>query len=183
MGAFPSEARHVMVLPHVTFIKLCRARDLIRDCVGEPIVLADAAAEADLSAWHFLRLFRRAFGETPHEFLTRLRIERAKDLLTTSGRSVTDICFDVGFSSLGSFSTLFARHVGASPAAFRRRMRTLVTTPGFYPWGVVPCCFAYMFGGPAPPDRNIREALDRAARIDWAAGDGSLISLSREADT
>src|SRR5262249_25110142 len=90
-----------MLLPHATFIKLCRARDLLRDCFGEPIVLADAAAEAEMSAWHFLRLFRRAFGETPHQFLTRLRIDRAKDLLTVSGRSVTDICFDVGFSSLG----------------------------------------------------------------------------------
>jgi AraC-like DNA-binding protein len=171
-----------MLLPQATFIKLCRARDLLRDCLGEPVALADAAAEADLSAWHFLRLFRRAFGETPHEFLTRLRIERAKDLLTVSGRSVTDICFDVGFSSLGSFSTLFARHVGASPAAFRRRMRTLVTTPGFYPWGVVPCCFAYMFGGPPPPDRKIREALDLAARVDWAPIDESFLSLPREAD-
>jgi transcriptional regulator GlxA family with amidase domain len=153
------------MIPHTTFVKLCRARDLLRDCLGEPIALADAAAEADLSAWHFLRLFRHTFGETPHQFLTRLRIERAKDLLTVSGRSVTDICFDVGFSSLGSFSTLFARHVGASPIIFRRRMRTLVVTPGVHPWGVVPCCFAFMLGGQIPPGRNIREALTAAIRV------------------
>jgi AraC-like DNA-binding protein len=153
------------MMPHDTFVKLCRARDLLRDCLGEPVVLADAAAEAGLSPWHFLRLFRQAFRETPHQFLTRLRIERARDLLAVSGRSVTDICFDVGFSSLGSFSTLFGRHVGASPVAFRRRMRTLVVTPGFHPWGVVPCCFAFMVGGQISPDRNIREALTAAVRV------------------
>ena len=137
-----------MLLPHATFIKLCRARDLLRDCFGEPIALADAAAEADLSAWHFLRLFRHTFGETPHQFLTRLRIERAKDLLTVSGRSVTEICFDVGFSSLGSFSTLFARHVGESPHAFRRRVRAWVRVPGRHPWALVPYCYALAFGEP-----------------------------------
>jgi AraC-like DNA-binding protein len=151
MVAPPGEEGKAMLLPHATFIKLCRARDLLRDCVGEPIALADAAAEAEMSAWHFLRLFRRTFGETPHQFLTRLRIDRAKHLLTVSGRSVTDICLDVGFSSLGSFSTLFARRVGASPVAFRRRVRTLVVAPGFHPWVAIPCCFARMFGGITPP--------------------------------
>jgi AraC-like DNA-binding protein len=154
------------MLPHDSFIRLCRARDLLRDCLAEPVALADAAAEAELSAWHFLRLFRHAFGETPHQFLTRLRIERAKDLLTVSGRSVTDICFDVGFSSLGSFSTLFARHVGASPIAYRRLMRTMVVAPGFHPWGVVPCCFAFMLGGQIPAGRNFREALHEALGVD-----------------
>jgi AraC-like DNA-binding protein len=170
------------MMPHATFVKLCRARDLLRDCLGEPIALADAAAEAGLSPWHFLRLFRRAFGETPHRFLTRLRIERARDLLTVSRRSVTDICFDVGFSGLGSFSTLFARHVGSSPAAFRRRMRTLVVTPGFHPWGVVPCCFAFMIGGQVPADRNIREALTAAVRVHLPPIDGSPVLPCLEAD-
>ena len=172
-----------MLLPHATFIKLCRARDLLRDCFGEPIALADAAAEAEMSAWHFLRLFRRTFGETPHQFLTRLRIDRAKDLLTVSGRSVTDICFDVGFSSLGSFSTLFARRVGASPIAFRRRVRTLVLAPGFHPWVAIPCCFAYMFGGQIRADRNIREAAAAARRVHLAPIDGSPMSPLKEAGT
>ncbi len=182
-----------MLLPHDTFVKLCRARDLLRDCFDEPIVLADAAAEADLSAWHFLRLFRRAFGETPHQFLTRLRLDRAKDLLTVSGRSVTDICFDVGFSSLGSFSTLFARRVGHSPVAFRRRVRTLVVAPGFHPWVAIPCCFARIFGGRAPwlpagaaenpADRNIREASPAGVRVHLAPIDGSPMSPLKEAGT
>lgn len=144
--------------PSTTLVKLCRARDFLRDCFCEPVELVDAAAEAELSAWHFLRAFRAAFGETPHDFLTRLRIEKAKDLLAVSGRSVTDVCFDVGFSSLGSFSTLFARKVGLSPSAFRRQVRAWVSVPGRHPWVFVPSCFAMMFGRPAEnlllPGRN-----------------------------
>src|SRR5262245_55019007 len=129
-----------------TLYKLCQARDLIRDRLEEELTLADLSLEADLSAWHFLRAFREAFGETPHAFLTRLRLERAKQLLTLSGRSVTEICFDVGFSSLGSFSTLFRRQVGLSPAEFRRRVRAWVTVPGCSPWAFVPFCFGQHFG-------------------------------------
>src|SRR5262249_27858422 len=109
--------------------------------------LADAAAEAYLSPFHFLRLFRQAFGETPHEFLTRVRLERAQLLLSTSRRPVTEVCLDVGFSSLGSFSTLFSRRVGVSPSVFRRRARSWVSVPAAAPWLFVPTCFAFMFGG------------------------------------
>ena len=129
-----------------TLRKLCQVRDLMRDCLGEELTLADLSLEVDLSAWHFLRAFRDAFGETPHEFLTRLRLERAKDLLTVTNRPVTDICFDVGFTSLGSFSTLFRRQVGLSPAEFRRRVRAWVTVPGRHPWAFVPFCFSQHYG-------------------------------------
>src|SRR5882757_8726386 len=101
-----------------TLRKLCRAKDFIRAAYAEPIDLGAVAEVAELSPWHLLRRFRQAFGETPHEFLTRLRIDKAKDLLTISNRPVTEICFDVGFTSLGSFSTLFAREVGMSPQGF-----------------------------------------------------------------
>jgi transcriptional regulator GlxA family with amidase domain len=130
--------------------KLCQVRDLMRECLDEPLTLEDLSAEADLSVYHLLRTFRAAFGETPHEYLTRLRLERAKELLTVSSRPVTDICFDVGFSSLGSFSTLFRRQVGLSPAEFRRRVRAWVTVPGRSPWAFVPFCFGQRFG---PGDR------------------------------
>ena len=132
-----------------TLRKLCQARDLIRDFLEQEVTLADASEEAGLSTWHFLREFRVAFGETPHAFITRLRIERAKELLTVSGRSVTEICFDVGFSSLGSFSTLFRRQVGLSPAEFRRRARAWVSVPGRHPWAFVPFCFGLHFGSSA----------------------------------
>jgi transcriptional regulator GlxA family with amidase domain len=126
--------------------KLCQVRDLMRECLDEPLTLEELSIEADLSVYHLLRTFRAAFGETPHEYLTRLRLERAKELLTVSSRSVTDICFDVGFSSLGSFSTLFRRQVGLSPAEFRRRVRAWVSVPGRPPWVYVPFCFSQRFG-------------------------------------
>jgi AraC-like DNA-binding protein len=129
-----------------TLIKLCRAKDFIRDTFVEPIELLHVAEEASLSPYHLLRRFRQTFGETPHEFLTRLRIDKAKDLLTVSSRPVTEICFDVGFSSLGSFSTLFRRETGMSPAEFRRQVRTWVTVPGRPPWAFVPFCFSQQFG-------------------------------------
>jgi AraC-like DNA-binding protein len=132
--------------PRRTLYKLCQVRDLMRDCLADELTLADLSVEADLSTWHFLRAFRDAFGETPHEFLTRMRIERAKDLLTISSRSVTDVCMDVGFTSLGSFSTLFRRQVGVSPAEFRRRIRPWVTVPGRHPWLYIPFCFSRYFG-------------------------------------
>jgi AraC-like DNA-binding protein len=132
-----------------TLRKLCRIRDLLRDCLDEEITLDDLSAEAGLSAWHLLRAFRQAFGETPHAFLTRLRLERARDLLIVSTRPVTTICFDVGFTSLGSFSSLFRRAVGLSPIEFRRRVRAWVTVPGRHPWAFVPFCFGQHFA-PTP---------------------------------
>jgi AraC-like DNA-binding protein len=66
-----------------------------------------------------LRLFRRAFKKTPHQYLTQRRIEKAKELLSSSGLTVTDVCFEVGFESLGSFSSLFHKHVGHPPITFR----------------------------------------------------------------
>jgi AraC-like DNA-binding protein len=127
--------------------RICRARDLIRDYYTAAVTLEDCAHEAGLSPWHLLRSFREVFGETPKEFHTRLRVEQAKHLLTVTNRSVTEICFDVGFSSLGTFSVLFKRHVGLSPKDFRRKIRCWVTMPGFSPWIAIPSCFASRFGG------------------------------------
>jgi transcriptional regulator GlxA family with amidase domain len=141
--------------PASTLRKLCDVRDLMRDCLDQPLKLEDLSLEVDLSAWHFLRAFRAAFGETPHDFLTRLRLERAKELLTISNRPVTEICFDVGFTSLGSFSTLFRRYAGMSPAQFRRQMRCWVTVPGRFPWLVVPFCFSHYFGPPPVEPANL----------------------------
>lgn len=127
-------------------LKLCQVRDLLRDCFDEKLTLADLSIEADLSEFHLLREFRAAFGETPHAFLTRMRLERAKELLTVSSRPVTEICFDVGFTSLGSFSTLFRRQLGLSPLEFRRQVRSWITVPGRHPWTFVPFCFGSHFG-------------------------------------
>jgi transcriptional regulator GlxA family with amidase domain len=140
--------------PSRTLRRLCQLRDLMRDGLAEPWTLAELAEEAELSGWHLLRAFRGAFGETPHEFLTRLRLERAMELLTITARPVTEVCFDVGFASLGSFSALFRRRVGLSPVEFRRRARASVTVPGRHPWAWAPLCFARRFGPAGGPPRS-----------------------------
>lgn len=99
--------------------RVLRGRDFLLARPAERVRLADAAREACLSPYHFHRAFRGAFGCTPHEYLTRYRLDLASRLLRETARSVTDICFDVGFESLGSFSSLFRRHMGVSPRAFR----------------------------------------------------------------
>ncbi|HEY6332118.1 MAG TPA: AraC family transcriptional regulator, partial [Blastocatellia bacterium] len=87
--------------------RLCRARAFIDAHYDEPLDLDLIAREACLSRFHFLRLFRTVFKQTPHQYLTERRIRRAKELLAASNMSVTEVCFEVGFESLGSFSTLF----------------------------------------------------------------------------
>ena len=88
----------------------------MRHAYQHPINLPDISAQANLSPYHFLRVHKLAYGETPHEFLTRLRIDRAKTLLARGSHNVTEACFEVGFSSLGSFSALFNQRVGLSPS-------------------------------------------------------------------
>lgn len=136
--------------------RLKRARAFIDAAYEAPIDLERIAAEAHFSRFHFLRLFKDAFGETPHAYLTRCRIERAKELLARTDLPVTQICFEVGFASLGSFSTLFARHVGRSPDRFRRRWVAVPALPR-----PIPSCFFAAF---SVPPSNIREAGRPALR-------------------
>ena len=86
----------------------------------EPIDLADAAREAGLSPFHFLRLFARVLGVTPHQYLVRSRLRRAARLLADDSRPITDVAFDVGFGDLSNFVRTFHRAAGVSPRAFRK---------------------------------------------------------------
>ena len=88
---------------------------------AEPLNLDDMAAVAGFSRYHFAREFRVVFGETPRAYLSRRRVERAKDLLAHANLTVTEVCMVVGFSSLGSFSRRFRELVGCSPSEFRRK--------------------------------------------------------------
>ncbi|WP_369267338.1 helix-turn-helix transcriptional regulator [Streptomyces harbinensis] len=99
-----------------------------------PLDLDALAARAGYARHHFIRAFRAAYGQTPGQYLTRRRIERAEDLLCTADVSVTDVCVLVGFSSLGSFSAAFKRHTGLSPSAYRARYldREAALVPGCY---------------------------------------------------
>src|SRR6187549_3694635 len=86
---------------------------------AEPLNVRAIAAVAHISEAHFIRSFRSVFGETPHRYLQRRRVERSMFLLRETDRSVTDICFDVGFTSLGTFSRMFREIVGETPSAYR----------------------------------------------------------------
>ena len=86
---------------------------------AEPLNVPAVAAVAHISPAHFSRSFRTVFGETPHRYLQRRRVERSMFLLRETDRSVTTVCFDVGFSSLGTFSRTFSSIVGETPSAYR----------------------------------------------------------------
>jgi AraC-like DNA-binding protein len=101
--------------------RLLRARDAIDRDYALPLDLSSLACIAHVSEAHFIRSFKATFGETPHRYLQRRRIERAMYVLRTTDRSVTTICMEVGFSSLGTFSRTFAAIVGETPSEFRRR--------------------------------------------------------------
>jgi AraC-like DNA-binding protein len=131
-----------------TYRSLVHARDFMRHAYQRPLNLPDISAQANFSPYHFLRVYKQAFQETPHEFLTRLRIERAKSLLARGSHNVTEACFEVGFSSLGSFSTLFAQRVGLSPSEYRRYVRSGVAVPRTVRPLFVPTCFFSMLYGP-----------------------------------
>jgi AraC-like DNA-binding protein len=128
--------------------ELLRARDYIAANFSERISLADAAVLAGLSPFYFHRLFASTFGETPHEFVTRLRIDHAKKLLLAGNHSITDICLDTGYESLGSFSARFQSLTGLSPAAFRRESRRAFGASGRnWPLYYMPACCQHFFIG------------------------------------
>ena len=118
--------------------RMLRARDRMDRRFAEPLDIPVLAKVAGCSEAHFIRTFRAVFGETPHRYLQRRRVERAMHLLG-QGRSVTDVCFDVGFNSLGTFSRTFSDIVGVSPAVYRRRA----------PDAAVPTCFAMAWARPS----------------------------------
>jgi AraC-like DNA-binding protein len=119
---------------------LLRARDLIDARYREPLDVPTLARAARLSPAHFSREFRRAFGETPHQYLLTRRLERAAALLRNTDRAIADICFTVGLRSVGSFTTSFGRAFGLSPSAYRAAhppaaLRARIPTCVLLAWG------------------------------------------------
>jgi AraC-like DNA-binding protein len=100
--------------------RLHRAKDFIDSCYQQPIQLPQIARIAQLSRYHFLRLFKAAFNETPYQYLTRRRLETARTLLATTDIPITQICYEAGFEDLSAFGRLFRQFSGLSPKAFRR---------------------------------------------------------------
>src|SRR5438045_2581438 len=123
--------------------RMLRARDTMDRAFSQPLDVAAVARVAHVSPAHFSRQFRATFGETPHRYLQRRRVERAMELLRETDRPVTEICLDVGFTSLGTFSRTFRAVVGEPPSAYRAR---------FADGGAalrVPACFAMAWPRPA----------------------------------
>jgi AraC-like DNA-binding protein len=151
-----------MLLRHEGFRRLCRARDLLREVREPSLRIDDLAREVQISPFHFIRQFEAVFGVTPHQFRIQTRVDLAKRLLAAGDHSVTDVCMEVGFSSLGSFSALFTRRVGEAPSAYQRRVRSLVQVPGALAIDLTPGCLSLMGCLPisafASPVRNFREA-------------------------
>ena len=133
-----------MLLRHEGFRRLCHARDVLRESREPSPTIEQLAREVGISPFHFIRQFEAVFGVTPHQYRIASRIEQAKHLLAHGEHSVTDVCMEIGFSSLGSFSTLFAQRVGETPSAYRRRVRTLVSVPGGASIHLTPGCLSLM---------------------------------------
>ena len=129
---------------------LLRAKDLVDARYVEALTVADMAAAATMSPSHFSRQFSVTFGEPPHQYLLTRRLERAAALLRTSDWSVTDICFAVGWSSVGSFTTSFRRVFGLTPLAYRSSL------PPAESWLRIPRCVAQAYR--RPQNRTFREA-------------------------
>src|SRR5258708_19659268 len=123
---------------------MLRARDAMDRTYARPLDIPTLAAIACVSEAHFVRTFRATFGETPHRYLQRRRVERAMSLLRETDRSLTDICLDVGFTSLGTFSRTFRDIVGEPPSAYRRRGGAVAPPTSF----VIPCTRPRTFRSP-----------------------------------
>ena len=121
-------------------------RDFIDSHYTNPLTVDRLAARCGLSPFHFIRAFRAAFGATPHQYLRERRLDRAKELLVTTALPVTEVCDQIGFQSLGSFSTLFRRITGETPAEYRAKRWKNVYIPG---------CFVRMYR--AEPRRKPRK--------------------------
>jgi AraC family transcriptional regulator len=123
------------------------ARRFLDRYYDTPITIEQLSREVALSPYHFIRLFRRIYKQTPHQYLVQQRIARAKELLRTTDLPITEICSAVGFESLGSFSTLFRKVAGISPSAYRLSVQA-TTKPAY-----IPLCACLLHGIDDTPDR------------------------------
>jgi AraC-like DNA-binding protein len=143
---------------------LVRGKDLADSRYADQLTVADMARAARLSSAHFSREFRRAFGESPHQYLLTRRLERAAYLLRNTDRTVTDICFSVGLRSVGSFTTSFRRMFGMTPTQYR------ASFPPARAYAVVPACVVrvgYLYGPQSADLRAYRTAF-RLGRPYWS---------------
>lgn len=130
----------VKTITRVHRARLSLARTYIDQHYDQPLTLDHISGEAGFSPFHFIRLFRAAYRQTPHQYLMQRRIDQAKQLLGSSDLPIQDVCVEVGFESLGSFTSLFRRVTGLTPAAYRRSKQRR-TAPDY-----IPLCHRFMRG-------------------------------------
>lgn len=147
-----------MLLVPAGLRRLCLARDLLRGAIEPAPSIEQVAREVRISPAHFSRQFEAVFGATPHQYRTAARLQRARELLASGQLSVTEVCLEVGFSSLGSFSDLFRRRVGEPPSSYQRRMRVVAQVPGALQRAMAPGCLSMLASLPAAAFRSFREA-------------------------
>jgi AraC-like DNA-binding protein len=125
--------------------RIVQAKLFIDSQYADKIDLDNISDEAYFSKFHFIRLFKKIYGRTPHQYLTFVRIEKAIQLLST-GQSPSEVCYSVGFESLSSFGSLFKRIVGISPSAFLEERQQTKMQISKNPLNFVPACFVYQNG-------------------------------------
>jgi AraC-like DNA-binding protein len=121
--------------------RIVRAKLFIDENFSLPIDLGNVSGEACFSRFHFARLFRDIYGMTPHQYLTSVRMDKARELLENDA-SVKEACFAVGFDSVASFTALFKRRLGLTPAAYQRARQERSRLVALAPLQHIPNCFA-----------------------------------------
>lgn len=144
-----------MTVNHTQYKKVCLGRDYLTQHYALAFDLADVATYSCMSKYHFCRVFSEVFGESPYQYISKIRIERAKELLVTSQRSINDICELVGYTSIGSFSALFRKKTGLSPTQYRTKLQALASDPLTHPIQSIPMCYAYHLFGAKLEKSNI----------------------------
>jgi len=125
--------------------RIVQAKLFIDRHFAEPIDLNQIADEAYFSKFHFIRLFKQAYGKTPHHYLTQVRLNQAKRLLAAGG-AIAQVCFDVGFDSSTSFTALFKKHAGMTPSVYQAKELQRKVLFKQNPLQAIPNCFAETYG-------------------------------------
>jgi AraC-like DNA-binding protein len=132
------------------YARIVRAKLFIDDNYASPLDLNKLSDEACFSKYHFLRLFKKTYNKTPYQYLSEIRIEKAKEKLKHEGMKVSEVCEEVGFESKTSFTQKFKEYTGETPAIFRLREMQTLKMMKEQPDNFVPSCFATMFNPGKP---------------------------------
>ena len=135
------------MIKHSQYKKVCLGRDYLTKNYAGCFDLSEVANYSCMSKYHFCRIFSEVFGESPYQYISKIRVDHAKRLLITSKLSINDICESVGYTSVGSFSLLFRKKTGMSPTQYRSKLWSLSKDPLSYPVHAIPSCYAHRLFG------------------------------------